>query len=80
LVLGFPTFSLPFNAVLAALAATLLLAGSVRAGGLLRVKSGSFERLPAKTASQIHPYRVAAFSNRCRWMSSQDLRARHSAF
>jgi hypothetical protein len=60
---GLAIFGIADELLLAALAAPPLLAGRVRAGGLLRMKSGCFELPLAKTATpQIHPYRVAAFS------------------
>jgi hypothetical protein len=59
---GLAIFRIADELPLAALAAAPLLARRKRAGGLLGVKSGWFELSLAKTAPQIHPYRVAALS------------------
>jgi hypothetical protein len=59
---GLAIFRIADELPLAALAAAPLLARRIRAGGLLRVKSGWFELPLTKTASQVHPYRVTAIS------------------
>ena len=52
--------------LLATLPAALLLARRARAGGLLRVASGWFERSLAKTATPLlHPYQLTALCPRC---------------
>jgi hypothetical protein len=53
---GLAIFRIADDLPLAALAAAPLLAGRIRAGDLLRVKSGWFELPLTKRASQIHPY------------------------